>query len=182
MTEDDRAYPTIDEHIDVVRHGDSGSDSIHCPGNNNRLIEIVPDAQPLPIVPRQGTPLMECRHNLDMSTPRGKALALRAVSPATIEMPSDGTLRIIAVAYIVIPDSQTDDKTGELREFSRVVLFDTAGKHYRTSAAHGPARLMQMCSLYTDDDWQRGIPLVVTVRKSKRGTTYHDIQIDLEGL
>lgn len=137
---------------------------------------------PSDVVPAPGTALALCPHNIDMSTQRGKALMLKAGSPGELEVKDDKPLRMLAVSYLIMPDSQIDDKTGELKEFVRCVFFDAAGRHYRTTAAHGPFRIKAMCDLYTDDEWQRGIPLIISVRKSKRGTTYHDIQIELEAL
>jgi hypothetical protein len=134
------------------------------------------------VVPHAGTPLQLCPTNIDSATPRGKALMLKAGSPGDIQMPESGEIRMLCTNYIIVPDSQLDEKTGEIREFARCCFFNTAGHHFRTTAAHGPFRLKAMCDLYDDKDWQRGIPLVITVRKSKRGTTYHDIQIDLDGL
>lgn len=168
MSEDAHDVPELDRNTDYF----------------NKVSSLVQRRQTEPsgVVPVQGTPLPLCPHNIDMNTHRGKALMLKAGSPGTIDMPDAGTLKMVCHNYIIIPDSQIDEKTGELKEFARCVFFDARGETFRTTAAHGPYRLKALCDMYTDEDWQRGIPLVISVRKSKRGTTYHDIQIDIEAL
>jgi hypothetical protein len=159
-----------------------GGDDTPPIGCHTRALTIVDDPPARSVAPRQGTPLTLCPSNIDYSTQRGKALALKAGSPGDIVMPEDGVLRLICTHYIIVPDSRVDEKTGEIREFAQCCFFDSQGRHYRTSAAHGPYRLKAMCDLYSDSEWQRGIPLVISVRRSKRGTMYHDIQIDLDAL
>jgi hypothetical protein len=161
---------------------DDGGDDTPPVGCHTRALTIVDEPPARSFVPRQGTPLALCPSNIDYGTQRGRALAIKAGSPQDIVMPEDGVVRIVCVNYIIVPDSRIDEKTGEIREFAQCCFFDSAGRHFRTSAAHGPFRLKAICDLYSDAEWQRGIPLRISVRKSKRGTMYHDIQIDLEAL
>lgn len=150
------------------------------PAWDMRPVPVAPQSRS--IVPAQGTPIAACPSNIDVSTARGKALLLKGSSPGELSIPDGGELRMVATHWLIVPDTQVDEKSGELKEFCRTVLFDVRGQHFRTTAAHGPFRLRSMLELYSPQEWAAGIPLVVSVRKSKRGTTYHDIQIDLEAL
>lgn len=182
MMEEDPAIrdALIANGIDPDWDGDPSGDDTYT--MKQPLMEIVDDPPQRGMIPRQGTSVIHCPGNIDSSTPRGKALLLKASGPGEYTLPESGVLKLRVTHWLILPDSQADEKTGEVREFCRTVLFDAAGKHFRTTAAHGPFRLRAMLDLYSPQEWAAGIPLVIMVRKSKRGTTYHDIQIDLESL
>jgi hypothetical protein len=116
--------------------------------------------------------------NLDLTTYQGKALILKAGSPGDYEVKADKPLRMTVHAYAVFPDTAVNEETGEVSEFARTVLFDKDGKTFRTSAAHAPTRFLIAASLFTPDQWVKGIPFVITARTGKRDRVYHDIQID----
>lgn len=142
---------------------------------NRRVAEIVDRAL---FVPKQGTPITQCPSNIDLNTFHGKALLMKAGSPAELDIKGDQPLFMSAVAFVMFPDQQTDEETGETSEFVRLVLFDADGKHFRTSSVSGPFRLRTMLELFTPKEWTEGIPLVIKARVGKRGRTYHDINID----
>lgn len=116
--------------------------------------------------------------NLDLTTYAGKALILKAGSPGDYEVRADKPLRMTVHAYAVFPDTAVNEETGEISEFARTVLFDAQGKTFRTSAAHAPTRFLIAAALFTPQQWQAGIPFVITARTGKRDRVYHDIQID----
>lgn len=116
--------------------------------------------------------------NLDLTKFAGKAWLLKAGSPGDYEVTMEKPLRMTAHAYVVFPDSTEDEKSGEIKEHPRAVLFDKDGKTFRTSAAHAPTRLLIVCAMYSPQQWVEGIPFVITARRGKRDRVYHDIQID----
>jgi hypothetical protein len=123
-------------------------------------------------------PLSECPTNLDLKTRHGKASALAAMSPGTLEFTPEGTMRITATHWICFPDDGVDPETGEISEFTRTVFFDAAGNTYRTSSAHAPKRLSAILQLFGPDEWAAGLPLEIVERKSRKtGRTYHDIRV-----
>jgi hypothetical protein len=131
-----------------------------------------------PMIPKAGTALANCPTNLDLTTKKGKALAIAAGNPSDLEPDKNGVLKIRATHYIIFPDVRMDEETGEMSEFCRTVFFTKEGDIFRTSAQHGPARLGALLSLYTPAEWIDGIPLLIRVRKSKRDRFYHDIRVD----
>jgi hypothetical protein len=129
--------------------------------------------------PPQGTPLPACPTNLPMNTLLGRALMLKASGPGDYEVQPGKPLRLMARWWAMIPDSATDEDTGEISEFIRVVLFDADGKSFRTSAAHAPSRLRGLLELVPSEEWQNGVALIIEQRRGKRGRDYHDINLDV---
>lgn len=130
-------------------------------------------------VPTQQTPLSECPTSLDIRTKRGKALLIAAGNPGSFEMSGNGVVKIRATDWLLMPDFGTDPETGEYKEYVRLVLFDKSGNTYRTTSAHGPKRLAAMLQLYSRDEWDMGIDITITERRSRKTSrTYHDIRVD----
>src|SRR5258707_8312850 len=66
------------------------------------------------LVVRQDTPLAECPTNLDLTTPRGKAIAFNCQSAGDQEISANAPTKILATNYLVYPASRIDDETGEV--------------------------------------------------------------------
>jgi hypothetical protein len=141
-----------------------------------RLRPVQPDRQSS-IIPAPGTALVHCPSNIDATTLKGKAMLLKASAPGNTEIDVPGGVRIDATHWIVIPDYRVDEASGEIKQFTRTVLFGKGGLVFRTTSAHFPMRIAELCKMFAEEDWQRGIPLIICERKSKRNTTYHDVSI-----
>ncbi len=136
------------------------------------------------MVPATGTPITRCPTNLNLSTNKGRALAVNGASPANYEVTADKPLHIVATHWLILPDGQVDEETGEVREFPRVVLYDAEGKTFRTTGIAAPAKIKLLSDMYDSDAWARGIPLLVTVLPSKKrkGAHWHDIRVDIDAI
>lgn len=116
--------------------------------------------------------------NLDMSTRVGKCMFLLAGNPGSIQFDENGRAEILVTRYVLFPDRGTDPETGELSEFTRCVLFDRDGNTFRTTAAHAAQRLAWMLSMFSKEEWDEGLPFVITERVSRKTRrTYHDIRL-----
>jgi len=131
----------------------------------------------VPWRPAIGTPLNQCPSNIDASTMRGRALLLAAGNPGDIEFDKQGRAEITATGWLIYPDEGIDPETGEVGTFCRTVLFAKDGRTFRTSAAHGPARLKAALEIFDPVDWKEGITFVITRRLGKRDRWYHDIRL-----
>lgn len=138
-------------------------------------------AQTWALMPTKGAPLSRCPTSLDLTSPRGKALAIAAGNPSDLDCTDGKPLEIVVTDWLVFWDASADEATGELSEFPRTVFFTREGKTFRTSSAHAPARLQAILDLYDESDWKRGITIVVTPRMGKRKRVYHDIRVRHEG-
>lgn len=141
---------------------------------------LPPEGNRAVTIPTHGMRINECPTNLDLATMRGKAMMLKAMSPSDLEVDVMQPVRITATNWVLIPDQSVDEETGEVSQFIRTVFIDANGTIFRTSSAHSPFRLRAMLELFNEKEWAVGIPLVIGVRKSKRGRLYHDFQIDTE--
>lgn len=182
MSKSKKDMPSLDElmGMELVKPVDAEGQQPFPPRHPNVMPS--PQRPMLPTAVSSSMSLAECPTNIDKTTPLGKALLIAAGNPSDYEPDKQGVVRILATHWLVYPDSGHDEETGEVREFARTVLFDASGKHYRTTAAHGPSRLAATLSLFDSEQWRRGIPFVVSQRMGKRGRTYHDIRLDSEKL
>lgn len=123
--------------------------------------------------------------NLDLSTSRGKALAINAASPGELDF-SDSQrdtrgqryIDVGVVNYLCYPDQQEDPETGELKEFTRTCLIGVENEVWRTTSFHAPSRMRALMVVYTKEEWAAGITMRITERRSpKTGRTYHDFRI-----
>lgn len=118
--------------------------------------------------------------NLDLATHRGKALFLNAGNPGDLALQGEGQVRILATNFLLYPDMGTDPETGEERQFTRTVLFDAQGCTYRTTSEFVPRRMRAALALWSAEDWAKGIPFVITERRSRKtGRTYHDLRVEV---
>lgn len=136
------------------------------------------------LLPPKGTAISQCPTNIDVRTLRGRAMLVKAGSPGDYEVRDGAPLRLVATHWLVMPDTVDRQETGEVADVTRVVLYDAAGKTFRTTGVGSVPTLLRLLQAYTRQEWAGGIPLVVVSRPSKRyrGATYQDIQVDLEGM
>lgn len=129
----------------------------------------------------QDTLLADCPTNLDLSTPIGKALAFNALGESDYELTPEGPTRIEAVSYLVYPATMWNEETGEINEFSWIVLFDKLGKTVKTTSDVVKQRIIQVLSMYSPAEWKQGIKLLVVPRVSRKSKrVYHDVRIDMD--
>lgn len=141
-------------------------------------VAMPPTGQVTLVVPGRDVAITSCPTNIDTTTIVGKAMLLRAMSPAELEVEPGKPLRLVVYQWIVFPDQSVDEDSGEVSEFVRTVFFDGEGKTFRTSSEHTPRRVAALLELFSPAEWANGIPLMISVRNGKRGRLYHDIQID----
>lgn len=129
------------------------------------------------LYPLQETPLHQCPTSLDLSTDHGRAMALAAGNPGDIEIGKEGYVIVDAYGYLIVPDEQVDEDTGELHQFVRTILFTRDGQTFRTTAAHAPHRVQAVLDLFGPHAFENGVRLIIRNRVGKRGRVYHDIRL-----
>jgi hypothetical protein len=123
------------------------------------------------------TPMSQCPTNLNVANPHHRALVFAAQNPSDYEFGKDRRVIIRATHWLIYPDSRLDNETGEIREFAVVVLIDRNGCFFKTTSATAMKRMQAAVSLFSPEDWERGVPFVITKREGQSGRTYHDIRI-----
>jgi hypothetical protein len=134
---------------------------------------------------RTGRPyLRHCPTNLNLGTTRGRAMLANAAQPGELALVPGHALRVRVHWWVVMPDRSVNPDTGEVSDFMRTCLIDAAGKVYRTSSEYAPGRVSALQDCFTPEEWERGIPVVIEGRPSKRhpGGTAHYISVDMEAL
>ena len=137
----------------------------------NRTLAITPDM-----------PITEVPTSLDIRDPRQRAMLFNCGNPADYQLNGQGTLKIKATHWVVYPESRTDEKTGEVKDYAVIVLIDHDGKTFKSTSEYAPRRLRAALELYSRAEWDAGVTFVITPRPSKRhpGGTYHDIRIAID--
>lgn len=140
-------------------------------GPTRRLSSLVPapDARP-----------EEWTTNLDVTTPRGKAMLIAACNPADVVIGEDDRLRFVATHYVVYPDEVLNRETGELEPCGVLALIDKDGRTFKTKSEYAPKSLHRVLKLYNEAEWARGMVFIITSRKSRGGPgRYHDLRVEL---
>lgn len=116
---------------------------------------------------------------LDTSTEEGKALVVAAGSPGDLDLDAQGELRMVIHNFAAFWDTEADEETGEISEFTRSVFYNAAGQTFRTTSAHAPHFFARCVDLY---GWERirdeGLPITIRRRRGKRGFDYHDFRVN----
>src|SRR4051795_8223111 len=76
------------------------------------------------LIPGKDADVWDWPTTLDLSTPRGRALVVHAGNPADVQFEREDTIRFRACDFLVYPDELVNEKTGELTQGCRVVMFD----------------------------------------------------------
>lgn len=140
-------------------------------------LAVVSPARSIVLTP--GMALTECPTSLNINDPVQRAMLFNAGNPADYQIQNGQPVRIKAVHWLAYPEERIDEKSGEVVQYGVLVLFDAAGKTFKTTSEYAPRRLRAALELYGAEEWRRGVTFEVTPRPSKRhpGGTYHDIRI-----
>lgn len=157
-------------------------------GSNGQLAPTVAPVQEtveqrgLPTLFHEGiyTDMRQWPTNLNFADAREKVMAFNAGNPADIQLPQEGALRIIAHRFILIPEEREDEETSEVKQFATLVLFDAKGKTFKTSSAWAWRRAKAAVELFTQEEWDLGIPFKIQLKMSQRKRPFHDIRIELQ--
>ena len=134
-------------------------------------------------VPGRDVSLRDCPTNLDLTTRKGRAQMFNAVGPCSEDIQVAGVVKLNVTHWVIHPDTATNQETGEVSEVVRTVFIGDDGRTYRTTSPHAVAKIREAMALFTQREWEQGIPFVVTERRSKQpNRTYHDIKIDWESM
>jgi hypothetical protein len=140
---------------------------------------VAPYAQQRDLSIRPDTPLADCPTNLDLNNRHHRALIFAAGNPADYDFGTDGSLKIKATHWLVMPRQIVKPESGEVLDVATLVLFDELGMFWRTSSEFAAMRLKASLELYPPEEWAQGITFEIRRRHSKRhpGGSYHDIRI-----
>lgn len=131
------------------------------------------------LVPQPDTPMLQCPTNLDVRTIAGRAMVFKGTSPGDLNhiLREKGEIRMRVTCYLCFHDQTVDEDSGEISGYTRTVLYDCDGQTLRLSGDHIPHRVAAMTDLFSPQEWEGGLEIVVKVRRSARGRDYHDIRM-----
>jgi hypothetical protein len=157
---------------------------------DQQLTVITPESRivlPTKDLPRNIS-IRDCPHNLPLDTPEGRRLAFNCGNPADIvidpqHIDDKGRPYIVIRVryYIGYPEDFVNPDTGEVTEGTRYCFITTNGETYKTSSGHAWQRVKAMLELFMPHEWEQGIPIRITERKSRnpqRQSPYHDIRLE----
>lgn len=129
----------------------------------------------LTIAARPNMPIHLCPSTLGTDK-EGIRRRFNAMGQSTLELDRDGTLLIEVADVFCYWRDHVDEKTGEVSEFSWLVLIDSAGETFGTSSEVVASKMGQLLALRSAGriEWPCPIQIVTkTAQASKR--RYHDV-------
>jgi len=130
------------------------------------------------LTPLPGTPLSGCPTSLDLTTEEGKARAINGLGEPDVAFAGASEIEFEMTDFLIHPVSKVDEETGELSEFTRLVLWDSKGQTFATTSMVVPHRLAAIFSLYPAERLRQGLRLLLVERKARKtGRTYHDLKV-----
>lgn len=140
------------------------------------------DIQPAPqrgrLIARTDAAPGDCPTNLDLGTEEGKASFLNALCSPDVVLDKDGRAYLSVVHYVAHPAEHVDADSGELRQYSRLVLIQEDGTTFATTSAVVAHRLAQALALYGPGPISPPLNVVVMECRSKAGRRYHDLRFE----
>lgn len=140
---------------------------------NAELVNHVPHNLQVPL----GTPIHLCPSTIPSDT-AGVIRRMNAMGQSTLELSRDGDLLITIADVLVYPREQVDEETGEVSQFSWIVLIDPLGESWGTSSPVVGGKVMQLLALRSAKliPWPVTVQIVTrTARKTAR--RYHDVVV-----
>lgn len=136
------------------------------------------EEQPHFIVPRPDTPLSLCPSTIDASTDAGKAQLIAVTGMPDITVDPTVPTEMDVTGYIVFPDAQTNEETGELKEFNRTVFICADGRTFASTSEVILKRLQAMVQLWGRGPWHPPLRVSIACRIGrKRGRMFHDLRV-----
>lgn len=140
--------------------------------------ELVPTKLSRSLVPELGTPIQLCPSNLDMNTVEGRSLAINAIGSQDLNLDANGRISFLCMKYLVYQVERLNQETGEMECWPRTVFFNENGETFATTSIVVPDALAAMLALFSDEDWERGIPVRIITKPNQRGVgSHHELRI-----
>lgn len=124
------------------------------------------------------TPIEQWPTNLQVGSPRWKAYLVNAATTPDLFLTPGEEVTLEAVHWIVVRTEREDEKTGEVRRFTQLVLFDRDGNTFATSGEFARHDLARVLRAYDPAEWAAGITFRVKSRPNRAGTrSYHQLRV-----
>lgn len=138
--------------------------------------ELVPN-QPAALSVPLGTPIHLCPSTLPADE-AGVIRRLNAMGQSTLDLDRNGELLITVQDVLVYPREQVDEATGEVSQFSWIVLIDPNGERWGTSSAVVGGKLWQLLALRSAKLIKWPVSLQIVTRTARKtGRRYHDVVV-----
>lgn len=115
--------------------------------------------------------------NLDLRSPRGRALAMNATQVPDYQFDQGGQVIVKATNYIAYAAEYEDEETGELQTRKVSVLIDREGKIFKTTGVFAFNALRAAATLFSPAEWSAGIPFVISCRLTSNRRIAHDVRV-----
>lgn len=123
----------------------------------------------------QGTPVHLCPSSLPRDV-AGIIRRLNAMGQSTLTLGRDGTVEMLLEHFLAYPREQADEQTGEVHQFTWLVLIDARGESFGTSSPVVAGKVWQLWALKSAGLVPWPCPVQIVTRKAmKSGRSYHDV-------
>lgn len=121
---------------------------------------------------------LQCPTSLDLSSEVGKAAFLNAMNRPDTTLDVSGQALIDVVDWLAYPRVDQDPESGEVKEYSCLVLIGADGLRFATTSPVVAHRLAQAVRLHGCSHFDPPLPCIIrAVRARKSGRTYHELEV-----
>src|SRR4051794_33740200 len=121
---------------------------------------------------------LQCPTSLDLKTEQGKAAFLNAMNRPDTVLDASGMAMIDVVDWLAYPRVEQDPESGEIKEYSCLVLIGANGLRFATTSPVVAHRLAQAIRLHGTAHFEPPLPCIIrAVRARKSGRTYHEMEV-----
>lgn len=121
---------------------------------------------------------LQCPTSLDLSTERGKVAFLNAMNRPDTVLDSSGQALVEIADWLAYPRVDQDPESGEVKEYSCLVLIGADGMTFATTSPVVAHRLAQAVRLHGCSHFDPPLPVIIrAVRARKSGRTYHEMEV-----
>lgn len=132
---------------------------------------------PQTLVARRDDPPESWPTSLQVGSPRWKALLLNAQTTPDVTVTNGEEVVFTAVDWLVQWTERIDRQTGEVSQFSQVVLFSRDGDTLATSSEVVAHQLARCLRVFSPTEWAAGLTFRFRGRTSAAGRTYHQMRV-----
>lgn len=116
--------------------------------------------------------------NIPVDSELGRSLMMDAMGDQTVKIEENEGRPFMVSYYAVMPGEKTDEQTGEVKQFIRLVLLDGKGGSMSTTSEVAPLRFRRVIELYGPGPWFPPLPIVLEEKRSRgKGRTFHSLRV-----
>lgn len=130
------------------------------------------------VLPLQTDPPERWPASFDVQSDEGKARAMNAAVRPDLEIDPEHPFSFHFTDWLIMPESQVDEDTGEVSEYLSLIFFLPGGQRVKTTGRVVMERLAKWLACWPGGEW-RNLEVTIFVLNSRKNKaqTYHEATV-----